>query len=49
LLLTPEEITKMCELIGEVGVDFIKTSTGFNGEGATIENIKLIRQSTPKR
>jgi deoxyribose-phosphate aldolase len=48
-LLTDEEITKMCELIGEVGVDFIKTSTGFNGEGATVEHVKLIRQSTPKK
>jgi len=48
-LLSPEEIIKICELVGEVGVDFIKTSTGFNGEGATVENVKLIRQSTPLR
>jgi deoxyribose-phosphate aldolase len=46
-LLSPEEIVKICELVGDIGVDFIKTSTGFNGEGATIENVKLIRQSTP--
>ena len=46
-LLSPEEIIKICELVGDIGVDYIKTSTGFNGEGATVENVKLIRQSTP--
>ena len=45
-LLSPEEITKICGLVCDVGVDFIKTSTGFNGEGATVENVKLIRQSS---
>jgi deoxyribose-phosphate aldolase len=48
-LLTDEEIVKICEILGEVGVDYIKTSTGFNGEGATVENIKLIRQSSPNK
>jgi deoxyribose-phosphate aldolase len=45
-LLTPDEIVKICEIVSEVGVDYIKTSTGYNGEGATLENIKLIRQSS---
>jgi deoxyribose-phosphate aldolase len=48
-LLSPDEIIKICDLVGEVGVDFIKTSTGFNGDGATVENVKLIRMHTPKK
>ena len=28
--------------------DFVKTSTGFNGEGATIENVQLLRSLLPE-
>lgn len=35
------EISKACK---EVGVEFVKTSTGFGTEGATLENVKLMKE-----
>ncbi len=43
--LTNEEIVKCCKLCEELKVDFVKTSTGFAGTGATVEHIKLMRES----
>lgn len=43
-LLNEEEKIKMCQLITESGADFIKTSTGFSKNGATLEDIKLFKQ-----
>lgn len=43
-LLTDKEIVKMTEICNETFVNFIKTSTGFNGEGAKVEDIKLINE-----
>ncbi len=40
-LLTDEEKVKMCEIVSESGADFIKTSTGFGGGGATREDVAL--------
>ncbi|MGE6717567.1 deoxyribose-phosphate aldolase [Peribacillus frigoritolerans] len=42
-LLTDEEKVKVTELIIEAGADFVKTATGFNGGGATVEDVKLLR------
>lgn len=42
-LLTDEEKVKACELIVEAGADYVKTATGFNGGGATVEDVKLLR------
>ena len=42
-LLTDEEKIKMCELVGKAGADYIKTSTGFGSDGATIENVRLMK------
>ncbi|MBS6027223.1 MAG: deoxyribose-phosphate aldolase [Haemophilus pittmaniae] len=42
-LLSDEEIVKACEICKAVGVDFVKTSTGFNRAGATVEHIRLMR------
>ena len=39
--LEDEEKIKMCEIINEIGADYIKTSTGFGGSGATFDDIKL--------
>ena len=41
-LLTNEEIVKACEICMEVGVEYVKTSTGFNKSGATFEVVKLM-------
>lgn len=39
--LTEEEKIKMCEIVTAAGADYIKTSTGFGGAGATFEDIEL--------
>lgn len=43
-LLTDEEIIKMTEICNETFVNFIKTSTGFQNEGANVQNVKLINK-----
>ena len=40
-LLTEDEKVRMCRIVSESGADFIKTSTGFGGGGATREDVKL--------
>lgn len=44
-LLSREEIMKACELVQNAGAAYIKTSTGFNKEGAVAENVFLMRGS----
>jgi deoxyribose-phosphate aldolase len=39
-----DEIIKMTKICNETFVNFIKTSTGFGTEGATIENVKLMKK-----
>ena len=41
-LLTEDEIVKMTEICNETFVNFIKTSTGFDKEGAKLDDVKLI-------
>jgi deoxyribose-phosphate aldolase len=41
--LTREEKIKLCEIITEVGADYIKTSTGFGTEGAEASDIELFK------
>ena len=47
-LLSDEEKIKMCEIVGASGADYIKTSTGFSTAGATREDVKLMRENSPK-
>jgi deoxyribose-phosphate aldolase len=42
-LLTRDEKALACELALAAGADFVKTSTGFAGGGATVEDIALMR------
>jgi deoxyribose-phosphate aldolase len=44
-LLTDEEIIKACELAGEAGAVFVKTSTGFSKEGATAYHVALMKKA----
>jgi len=44
-LLTKEEKIRACELAVKAGTDFVKTSTGFSTGGATVEDIKLMRET----
>ncbi len=46
-LLNKNEIKKLCEICTDVGVDYVKTSTGFNGEGATLEVVAFLRENLP--
>ena len=43
-LLTKEEIVKACEICKALGVAFVKTSTGFNKGGATVEDVALMKK-----
>jgi deoxyribose-phosphate aldolase len=45
-LLSKEEKVTACKIIMEAGADYVKTATGFNGGGATIEDIKLLKSVT---
>ena len=47
-LLTDEEKAVMCRLVGEAGADYIKTSTGFAGGGATAADVRLFAAHRPK-
>jgi deoxyribose-phosphate aldolase len=44
ILLTDEEKTIACSLSKEAGADFVKTSTGFAGGGATVHDVALMRR-----
>ncbi len=44
-LLTDEEIVAACKLAKEAKADFVKTSTGFSKGGATVEAVKLMRET----
>ncbi|MEG0034332.1 MAG: deoxyribose-phosphate aldolase [Bacilli bacterium] len=44
-LLNDEEIVRACELSVKAGADFVKTSTGFNKEGATAHAVSLMRKT----
>ena len=46
--LNEDEKIKMCEIVTHTGADFIKTSTGFGTEGATLNDIKLFSQNIGK-
>lgn len=48
-LLTDEEKKKACALAKEAGLDFVKTSTGFSTAGATVEDVKLMREAVGDR
>ncbi len=41
-LLTEEEKIRLCRVVSESGADYIKTSTGFAGGGATPEDVALM-------
>ena len=42
-LLTDDEKVLACRFVKESGADFVKTSTGFNAPGATVHDIKFLR------
>ena len=47
--LTDEQIVFVCNICQQMGVDFIKTSTGLNpAGGASVEAVRLMKQSAPQ-
>ena len=47
-LLTETEILEICKICNDLEPDYVKTSTGFNGAGATPEIIRLLRANLKK-
>ncbi|MEX2606979.1 MAG: deoxyribose-phosphate aldolase [Kiritimatiellia bacterium] len=48
-LLTEEEIRKLVDVSVDAGADFVKTSTGFNGDGDHEAQVKLLLKMARKR
>jgi len=46
-ILTDEEIIRCCSVYSHVGVDFLKTSTGYSEKGASLAAVQLMRQHLP--
>ncbi len=44
-LLNDEEKIKACQIAKEAGADFVKTSTGFSSGGATLDDVRLMKQT----
>ncbi len=44
-LLTDEEKIRACKIAQAAGADFVKTSTGFARQGATVEDVALMRRT----
>lgn len=37
----------LCDICGDLGVDWVKTSTGFGTSGATVDDVRLMVENTP--
>ena len=46
--LTPREKRTACRIISDGGAKFVKTATGFGKGGATVEDVKLLREEADK-
>ncbi|HBU58467.1 MAG TPA: deoxyribose-phosphate aldolase [Verrucomicrobiales bacterium] len=44
-LLTNDQIEKACKLVVQAQAHFVKTSTGFGNAGATLEHVRLMRET----
>ena len=47
--LDESHVRRLCELCGELCVDFVKTSTGFGPRGASVADVRLMRAASPDR
>jgi deoxyribose-phosphate aldolase len=45
--LSNDEIIEACTICADAGADFVKTSTGFAGSGATVEQVTLMKKVLP--
>ncbi len=46
--LTEEEKIEACKIVADAGANFVKTTTGFGPGGATVEDVRLLRQHSPE-
>lgn len=46
-LLSEEQILRLCNICTDLKVNYVKTSTGVNGGGATLEIVQLLRKNLP--
>jgi deoxyribose-phosphate aldolase len=46
-ILSDEEIIRCCKIYSRVGVDFLKTSTGYAEKGASVAAVELMREHLP--
>jgi deoxyribose-phosphate aldolase len=47
--LNDERKTRLCRICGEVGADYVKTSTGYGTGGAMLDDLRLMRRTAPAR
>ena len=47
--LTEVEKMQLCQICGDLGADWVKTSTGFGDGGATLDDVQLMSKLTPKQ
>ncbi len=47
--LTQEEKRTACHLVVEAGAEYVKTSTGFGAAGATVEDVRLMKNTVAGR
>ncbi len=46
-VLTRDELFRCCELYGRMGIDYMKTSTGYAERGASVSDVQLMRKELP--
>ncbi len=46
-VLTEEELVRCCHLLGPLGIDFMKTSTGYAEKGASVEAVQIMHRELP--
>jgi deoxyribose-phosphate aldolase len=47
--LDDDQKVRLCQICGEVGADYVKTSTGYGTGGATLDDLRLMRRASPPR
>ena len=45
--LNDEQKVRLCRICGELGADYVKTSTGYGTGGATFDDLRLMRRAAP--
>jgi deoxyribose-phosphate aldolase len=45
--LNDDQKVRLCQICGEVGADYVKTSTGYGTGGATLDDLRLMRRASP--